>query len=111
MSDESEEEWASLSLSQSQDSVVVVNNSKTIKKGKDTKPVARRTEAVIRKEMLDTGAILLVLERKDGKRVDYQPWRRIERYGFHVTRQGCLIPHSQYWPGKGQTDLKVLLFL
>lgn len=58
----------------------------------------RRSEAELRNEHLDRGALLLRFHFAATQRgPDLTVWRAIEKKGFLVTRQGCLVPHQVHW--------------
>lgn len=60
--------------------------------------VARRSEADLRNEHLEKGALLLRFHLdKPDTNPDVVIWRGIEKKGFLVTTAGCLIPHSVHW--------------
>ena len=62
----------------------------------------RKSEADIRNEHLDQGAILMQFApHKNANKVIIQQRKSIEKYGFLVTERGCLIPYKQYWISKG----------
>jgi len=63
---------------------------------------SRRTEADLRNEHLEEGAILIqfILEpdlSQSRNKQQKQQWRKVEKKGFRVTVDGCLIPHSSHW--------------
>jgi len=69
-----------------------------VKKGK-------RSEASVRNEMLSKGALLLRFEVDGGEGVNHQTlslWRSIEKKGFLVTRNGCLIPAPCHQSGNSK---------
>lgn len=73
--------------------------------GKSSK---RRQESECRNEYLDQGAVLLDIKRLDGKHLGhYDQWLKIQKYGFRVTTDGCLVPYRQFRPKKGQSGTKV----
>jgi len=60
----------------------------------------RRTEADVRNDHLDSGALLLrfQIERSELSPESVRKWRQVERKGFKVTTEGCLISHPNHWP-------------
>ena len=62
----------------------------------------RSSEADIRNDHLDQGAILLeFIPHKDAPNEIVTAWKQMEKYGFLVTDDGCMFPHKQYWGSKG----------
>ncbi len=63
----------------------------------------RRTEEELRNEHLSKGALLLRFSFKDQSinRRLLQLWSTIEKKGFLVTSDGCLIPHQTHWFSDG----------
>lgn len=57
-------------------------------------PKIKKSEASIRNERLANGALLLkfTVTRPDMNQRDIDDWRHVEKKGFFVTEQGCLIP-------------------
>lgn len=67
--------------------------------------ITRKSEADIRNEHLDQGAILIqFVPHKNANNAIIQQRKSIEKYGFLVTERGCLIPYKQYWVSKGGRD-------
>lgn len=60
----------------------------------------KRSEPEIRREMLDQGAFLFYFQAlkppPDNYKVFIDQWRTIERKGFLVTVDGCMLPYSYY---------------
>ena len=77
-------------------------------RSKDRPSLIKRSDPAIRRERLGKGAIFLRLSRTDDVKVDILPWRKIEKFGFYVTKKtGCLIPFSNSWIGRGQTGQRL----
>lgn len=76
-----------------------------IEEPKESKP--RRSEADVRNEHIDEGAILIEFEpHPNASKQVITWWRGMEKYGFKVSDDGCLIPHKQYWGSKGGKEEK-----
>lgn len=68
---------------------------------KQSKP--RKSEAEIRNKYISKGAILLeFVPHENAPKSIVQQWRGMEKYGFLITMDGCLIPHKQYWSSRGK---------
>jgi len=66
------------------------------RKRKQEKP--RQSEADIRNVHIEQGAILLQFTpHQDASNSVITTWKQMEKYGFLVTTDGCMIPHKQYW--------------
>jgi hypothetical protein len=67
----------------------------------------KRSEADIRNEHLDEGAILIEFTpHKSASKQIVEWWRSMEKFGFKFTDDGCMIPHKQYWGSKGGNEEK-----
>lgn len=67
----------------------------------------RRTEADVRDDHLKEGAILIEFTpHAEASKQVIEWWRGMEKYGFKVTDDGCIIPHKQYWGSKGGNEKK-----
>lgn len=63
----------------------------------------RRSEAVLRNEHLDKGAILIEFAPHPEADDDVVKWwRGMEKYGFLVADDGCIIPHREYFGSNGK---------
>lgn len=84
------------------------NITKTVERNK-----TRRSEADIRNEHLDKGAILLKFEFEDNAE-SLTSWRNVEKFGFRITTSGCLFSHKNFWfrsrPKIVASDVSLLLF-
>jgi hypothetical protein len=82
------------------DKLPTSKSSASKKRKRESPPTPRRTEADLRNEHLKQGAILLkftVTRNPPPNQADIQNWRCIEKKGFRVALDGCLIPHSVHW--------------
>jgi len=65
-------------------------------------PSMKRSEVEIREEMLSKGAFLFdfealtVVDDKDAYKCYIDQWKTMERKGFLVTTDGCILPYSYY---------------
>lgn len=83
----------------SQDSEPRKKVRKSSEEEEKTKPKIKRSEADIRGEMLEKGALLLEfnVERNGLNTQQSTRWRNVEKKGFLVTEKGCLIPALCHW--------------
>jgi hypothetical protein len=57
----------------------------------------KRSDSEIRNGHLSDGAILIeFVPHKDASEMVIKQWRKIEKFGFMITIDGCLIPHSMF---------------
>lgn len=73
----------------------------TSKKHKSTGPAPKRAVGDIRTEQVESGAMFLQFMKRTSTGPPQSPsvdWKKIEEKGFHVTKDGCIIPYKQYWP-------------
>lgn len=104
-----DEKGDKLILSQSQGTPHLVIPHKQKKKKKKTSgtTMSRKSDAEIRKLMKEENkAILLKLTRKDDAKLN-TAWAAIEKFGFTVSKDGCLLPYDRFWPHSGQSGLKL----
>jgi len=104
MSDTKDSDLKEVVFSQGTPEEVVPHKSRRTK-GKKTS--SRKSDAQIRKFMADEKhGILLKLERTDGTETS-NAWKCIEKCGFTVSKDGCLLPYDRYWPHSGQSGEKL----
>jgi hypothetical protein len=67
--------------------------------------MSKKSERETRNQHLDDGAILIEFEYpfKEEDENAINNWRSVEKYGFKITTDGCLISHSCRWFSKKPT--------
>jgi hypothetical protein len=59
-------------------------------------PNVKRSAAKIRREMRERGAIFFEFSVPEGSAAWHKAWLAVEKFGFFVTKHGCLLPYKYY---------------